>query len=173
MTVHTMTGAGPTGLVDPTSPGYFEDPYGQFVVARDIAPVQEHPNGTWMIFRHTDVDNALRDSKLSSNEKYALDAPRNQMIRAATGNNDYLLRPSLSKLDRPDHTPLRSILARPFVSTNIEKVRGRAQEIVDRLLADRDGDEFEIVDGIAFPLPYQLTCELFGPPLLDDDADVR
>src|SRR3954454_19360722 len=173
MTVHTTTGAGPTGLVDPTSPGYFEDPYGQFVVARDIAPVQEDPNGTWVIFRHTDVDNALRDTRLSSNEKYALDAPRNQMIRAATGNNDFLLRPSLSKLDRPEHTALRSLLARPFVSTNIEKVRWRAQQIVDDLFAARDGDEFEVVEGIAFPLPYRLTCELFGLPLLDDDADVR
>ena len=53
------------------------------VTARQLAPVQEHPNGTWMIFRHGDVDHALRDTKLSSNEKYALEAPRNQMIRAA------------------------------------------------------------------------------------------
>ena len=173
MAVRTVTGAGPTGSVDPTTAGYFEDPYGQFAEARALAPVQEHPNGTWMVFRHGDVDRALRDAKLSSNEKYALDAPRNQMIRAATGNNDYLLRPSLSKLDRPDHTLLRSLLARPFVSTNIEKVRVRAQELLDGLLAGRDGDELDLVEEIAYPLPYQLTCELFGIPLLEDDSAVR
>jgi cytochrome P450 len=162
-----------TGSVDPTSPRYFEDPYAQFAVARTMAPVQEHPNGTWMIFRHADVDHALRDTKLSSNEKYALDAPRNQMIRAATGNNDYLLRPSLSKLDRPDHTLLRRLLARPFLSTNIEKVRGRAQALQDDMLANRNDNEFDFVEEIAYPLPYKLTCELFGIPLLDDASAVR
>ena len=63
MAVRTVTGAGPTGSVDPTTAGYFEDPYGQFAEARALAPVQEHPNGTWMVFRHGDVDHTLHATR--------------------------------------------------------------------------------------------------------------
>jgi cytochrome P450 len=161
------------GLVDPFSPTFFEDPYAQFAAARRSAPVQRHPAGTWMVFRHDDVSAVLRDRSLSSNERYALDAPRNVAIRAAGGSDDYLLRPSLSKMDSPQHTPLRSLLARLFTPKATEKLCAEAERIVEATLDLYGGGVIELVDTLAYPLPYRLTCHWLGLPVLEEDRLVR
>lgn len=158
------------GSVDPTAPGYLVDPYPHFESAREHAPVQLHPGGgVHMVFRYTDVKRALSDPALSSSEAYALDSPRNLRLKAAGADNDYLLRPSLSKLDQPDHAPLRKLLARPFTPKNIKQYAARAEQIVAEQLAGYGpGDEVDVIDRLAHPLPFRLVCEIFGIPAPPD-----
>jgi cytochrome P450 len=169
----SSTIAAEDGMVDPFSPEFFVDPYARFAAARDLRPVQRHPTGTWMVFRHDDVVQVLRDRALSSSEQYALDAPRNQAIRAAGGTNDYLLRPSLSKMDAPDHTPLRSLLARMFTPRAMEALRHSAGVFVTETLDAYGGEDMELIDTLGYPLPYRLTCHWLGVPILEDNAAVR
>ncbi|UXF66996.1 cytochrome P450 [Rhodococcus qingshengii] len=167
--VHDTTDWLRTGLVDPTEPGFLSDPYARYAIAREVAPVQQHSNGVYMLFAYDDVKRALADKSLSSSEQYALEAPRNMRIKAAGGSDAYLLRPSLSKLDPPDHLALRKLLARPFTPRAIKRYDARAKEIVDELLADHGrGSEIELVTEVAHPLPIRLVCEIFGIPVPAD-----
>lgn len=168
-----MPTAANAGMVDPLSPAFFADPYASFAAARRHLPVQCHPSGTWMVFRHDDVVQVLRDRALSSNERHSLDAPRNRAIRAAGGTDAYLLRPSLSKMDPPDHTPLRAMLARLFTPRAVEGLRDRAVTLVAEALDAHAGDDIELIDALAYPLPYQLTCHWLGIPPSADNRDVR
>lgn len=123
--VHDTTDWLRTGLVDPTEPGFLSDPYARYAIAREVAPVQQHSNGVYMLFAYDDVKRALADKSLSSSEQYALEAPRNMRIKAAGGSDAYLLRPSLSKLDPPDHLALRKLLARSRPGQSSVTTRGR------------------------------------------------
>ena len=161
------------GSVDPFSPEFFADPYRSFANAREHLPVQCYEPGTWMIFRHDDVIQVLRDRALSSTERYTLDAPRNRAIRAAGGTDAYLLRPSLSKMDAPDHTPLRAMLARLFTPRAVEGLREAAISFIAETLDRHAGGDIELINELAYPLPYKLTCHWLGIPSLDDDRDVR
>jgi cytochrome P450 len=159
------------GSVDPTASGYLADPYRHFGPARAHAPLQFHPAGVYMLFRYGDVKRALSDPSLSSSEAYALDSPRNLRLKAAGADNEYLLRPSLSKLDQPDHAPLRKLLARPFTPRNVKRFAARAEQIVAEQLAGYGpGDELEVIGHVAHPLPFRLVCEIFGIPT-PPDAD--
>ncbi|WP_280487327.1 cytochrome P450 [Nocardia farcinica] len=153
------------GAVDPTAPGYLPDPYPHFAQAREHAPVQQHSSGVYMIFRYPDVKRALSDRSLSSSEATALQAPRNLRIKAAGGDDAYLLRPSLSKLDGPEHAPLRKLLARPFTPANVKRYAARAEQIVaEQLSGHGPGDELDVIGQLAHPLPFRLVCEMFGIP---------
>src|SRR3974390_1927498 len=134
------------GFVDTFSPDFFSDPYDAFAEARDHLPVQCYESGTWMVFRHDDVVQVLRDRGLSSTELYTLDAPRNRAILAAGGTEAYLLRPSLSKMDAPDHTPLRSMLARLFTPRAGERLRAAAVTIVTNTLDRHAGGDIELIN---------------------------
>lgn len=161
------------GKVDPFSAEFFGDPYPMFASAREHRPVQCHEPGTWMVFRHDDVSQVLRDRALSSAERHTLDAPRNRAIRAAGGTEAYLLRPSLSKMDAPEHTALRAMLARMFTPRAVEGLRSEAETYVSEALAGHAGEDIELIDTLAYPLPYRLTCHWLGVPPSDDDRDVR
>lgn len=153
------------GIIDPRSPEFMADPYPFLRAARDYAPAQLHEAGAYMVFRYDDVKQVLNDRALSSSERYALDAPRNDRIRAAGGTNDYLLRPAVAKIDPPEHSVLRKVLARPFTPKAIVKYEARTEQIVQDLLAEplkRGGMEFVTEFGQA--LPYLLVCHIFGIP---------
>ncbi len=126
-----------------------------------------------MVFRHDDVNQVLRDRALSSTERYTLDAPRNRAIRAAGGTEAYLLRPSLSKMDAPDHTPLRAMLARMFTPRAVEELRAAAVTFVSEALDRYAGEDIELINALAYPLPYKLTCHWLGVPAPEDDRGIR
>lgn len=156
-------------ILDPTGPDYLANPYPHFAMAREQAPVQLHPCGAYMLFGYQDVKTALADKALSSSEAPALNSPRNRRIKAAGGDDDYLLRRSVSKLDQPHHAPLRKLLARPFTPRNVERYAARAEQIVTEQLRGYDtGAELELIGQLAHPLPIRLVCEIFGIPAPKD-----
>lgn len=162
-----------SGIIDPTSAEFLTDPYPHLKAARDHAPTQVHAGGAYMVFRYDDVKQVLSDRALSSSERYALDAPRNDRIRAAGGTNDYLLRPAVAKIDPPEHSVLRKVLARPFTPKAIVKYEARTQQIVEDLLAGphaRGGMEF--VEEFGQALPYLLVCHIFGIPAEPDNREL-
>jgi hypothetical protein len=70
--------------------------------------------------------------------------------------------------DPPTHTRLRKLVAKAFTPRAAEKLRPRAREIVrglvEEALAQR---EFDLIAGLALPLPSQLICEMLGVPSAD------
>ncbi|WP_138844299.1 cytochrome P450 [Rhodococcus pyridinivorans] len=166
-------GAVPRTTLDTASAGFREDPYTCLAELRAYDAVQYDESGVYMVFGYDDVKQVLADRALSSSEAPVLDAPRNQRIKLAGGDDDYLLRPSISKLDPPDHTALRKTLAAPFTPRALRRYESDAAEITASLFAGYGpGDRIEMIDAVGHRLPYQLVCRIFGIPAEDDYSHV-
>ena len=168
MTTTTHADGAPyTAAIDPTDSSFYDDPYPVYDRLRREAPVHLHPNGMWMLFRYEDVMKAMRDDALSRREEHALDAPRNRIIIEETGV-EYLTRPALTKMDKPEHTQLRRLLSSPFTPRGVESLRPRVDELVHEMLGSLDpGTEIELVEQIARPLPAQIFFDMVGFPRTD------
>jgi cytochrome P450 len=68
--------------------------------------------------------------------------------------------------DPPDHTRLRRLVSKAFTPRMIERLRPRIEALVDESL-DAAGAEWDVIDGLAFPLPFQVITELLGAPDTD------
>jgi cytochrome P450 len=123
--------------------------------------------------RYADVDRALRDPALSNMAKYAPDTPRTRMI-AAAGGKAYVETSSFFGFDNPEHREPRRMISPPFLPQSVDRLRARAQAIVDGVLdAKRPGDTLLLVDELAFRLPYHLTCDLLGIAPMQDVSELR
>ncbi|HRE01839.1 MAG TPA: cytochrome P450, partial [Ilumatobacteraceae bacterium] len=72
---------------------------------------------------------------------------------------------SILNLDPPDHTRLRRLVTLAFTPSAIERLRPRVRELVDAALeraAERG--EMELIDDLAFPMPFQVISDLLGMP---------
>ncbi|NBU54869.1 MAG: cytochrome P450 [Acidimicrobiia bacterium] len=72
---------------------------------------------------------------------------------------------SILNLDPPDHTRLRRLVSKAFTPSAIERLRPRVQQLVDDVL-DRAASQggFELVDELAFPIPFQVISDLLDMP---------
>src|SRR5215472_10118005 len=147
----------PPPLFDPFAPGFTDDPYPQYAIMREQAPVYEHPFGSWLL-RATGLsvedDNVATDSLLRQmrEEVYGDSAPRSG---------------ALSMLDRdpPDHTRLRKLVSKAFTPRAIQALRPRITGLVDGMLDDMAAQRrVDLVDALAFPLPFSVIAEMLGTP---------
>jgi cytochrome P450 len=76
--------------------------------------------------------------------------------------------------DPPDHTRLRGLLTPEFTKRRLARLQPRVDEIVHRQLdlAEASGDVTDLVRTFAFPVPFQVICELLGVPL-DEREEFR
>jgi cytochrome P450 len=177
----TTSGTPETGylpvMLNPFEPGFFADPYAQYMLVREQDPVHLSPVGSWAFFRYDDVHRILRDPNLSVEERHAkplnitLDADIQAMLeeRREGGTNAML------NLDPPDHHRLRRLVSKVFTPRMIESLRPRVQQLVDDHLdvAISAGTEFDVIGGLAFPLPFIVISEMLGIPEGRDRMQLR
>ena len=151
---------------DPFQPGFSDDPYPHLQQLRERDPVHLSPLGIWILFRYDDVLRMLRDRSLSVEDHNVAFNERMPWLADAFG--DEPARPSSSMLSRdpPDHTRLRRLVSRAFTPRMIEQLRPRVEELVDAAL-EAAGDEWDVIDELAFPLPFTVITELLGAPATD------
>jgi cytochrome P450 len=162
----------PPPLFDPFAPGFTDDPYPQYATMREQAPVYQHPFGFWLLTSYEDVSWLLRAPGLSvEDDNVAADSVMRKMREEMYG--DGAPRASeLSMLDRdpPDHTRLRKLVSKAFTPRAIQALRPRITELVDGML---DGmaarGEVDLVDALAFPLPFSVIAEMLGTPPADHE----
>lgn len=71
--------------------------------------------------------------------------------------------PSLLVTEPPDHTKYRKLVSRVFTARAVEALRGRVQEIADRLLDELEGQpEVDLVAAYASQLPVTVITEILG-----------
>ena len=70
--------------------------------------------------------------------------------------------------DPPDHTRLRRLVSRAFTPRTIETLIPVIQSLVDEAL-DRiaDGGDVDLIDALAFPLPFAVISTMLGIPEQD------
>lgn len=77
--------------------------------------------------------------------------------------------PGFLFLDPPDHTRLRKLAQKAFAPRVVKALEPEIVALVDQLLANLKPDsEFDVIAGLAYPLPVAVICRLLGVPLSDE-----
>jgi cytochrome P450 len=165
-----VTQAAPAPLFDPFAPGFTDDPYPQYARLRAEAPVYEHPLGFWLLTRYDDVSWLLR-AGLSVEDRNVADGPLQQLRNQMYGEQSVRTeKASMLDRDPPDHTRLRRLVSKAFTPRAVEALRPRITGLVDGMLdaADQQG-QVDLVDALAFPLPFAVISEMLGTPPADHE----
>jgi len=134
------------------------DPYPLLRWLQEAAPVYEDTElKRYICTRHDDVKKLLRDKELYTDPRKA---------NPGTFTREFLMRdggePSMLFMDEPDHRRLRSLVTRPFTPAAVEKWRPRIQAVIRRILSEIDGDEFDLIEQYAGPIPAVVIAEMLG-----------
>jgi cytochrome P450 len=163
----------PPPLFDPFAPGFTDDPYPQYAVMRAQASVYEHPFGFWLLTGYDEVSWLLRAGLSVEDGNMAADSLLRQMRDQMYGAAEEAPRASaVSMLDRdpPDHTRLRRLVSKAFTPRAIQALRPRIAELVDGMLdAMAEQRRVDLVDALAFPLPFSVIAEMLGTPPADHE----
>jgi cytochrome P450 len=162
-------------MLNPFEPGFFENPYAQYALVREQDPVHRSPIGAWALFRYDDVARVLRDPSLSVEDRHmnARDIPVDPDIQAMLDERGEGGTHSMLNLDPPDHHRLRRLVSKVFTPRMIEGLRPRVQELVDEHLDQADPAQFDVIAGLAFPLPFVVISEMLGIPEGRDRFQLR
>ncbi|MGB0111910.1 MAG: cytochrome P450 [Ilumatobacteraceae bacterium] len=156
--------AGPPLLYNPFDPEFRSDPYPFYDVMRRDAPALETPLGLTVLTRYTDVSHALRSNDFSRD----IDAnatPTDDALSELRRTRKPRVAKSILNLDAPDHTRLRRLVSKAFTPSAIEALRSSVERQVDDVL-DRahDRGSMELVEELAFPVPFQVISDLLAIP---------
>jgi cytochrome P450 len=162
----------PQPLFDPFAPGFTDDPYPHYAAVRAVAPVYHHPFGFWLLTAYEDVSWLLRAGLSVEDRNARPEGPLQELRREIFGEDGSVPVGGLSMLDRdpPDHTRLRKLVSKAFTPRSIEALRPRITELVDGMLGEMARhDRVDLVDALAFPLPFQVIAEMLGTPPADHE----
>ncbi|MFE7621033.1 cytochrome P450 [Streptomyces sp. NPDC057496] len=114
----------------------------------------------WLVTRYADARLVLGDQRFSRALAASHDEPRQ-----SEGQRDG----GILGMDPPDHTRLRSLVAKAFTVRQVEKLRPQVRELTASLLDDMEaaGQPADLVDLFALPLPVAVICRMLGVPAED------
>ncbi|MFF7638323.1 cytochrome P450 [Kitasatospora sp. NPDC008050] len=115
----------------------------------------------WLITRHEDIRTVLGDTRFSA------DATRTGFPFLSAGAQELSTgRPTLIRMDDPEHSRLRRMLTGDFMIKKVETLRPEIQRITDDLLDRMTADQSsaDLVAEFALPLPSLVICLLLGVP---------
>ncbi len=156
-------------VFNPFDPAFRANPYPYYDALRVHDPVHTTEFGMVVLTRYEDVTTTLKSADFSRDiEKYSTQA--SSEARQAHRDRQELRTKSILNLDPPDHTRLRRIVSKSFTPSAMERLRPRIQQLVDNILdrAQNTGS-LELIDDLAFPVPFQVISELLDMPT--DRAD--
>jgi unspecific monooxygenase len=154
--------------LDPRDPAFFEDPYRAYAAIRAAAPVFFWEDyGFWCFAAHADVSALLRDKRFGrqilhvmSRDELGWPAPKPHLAPF-----DALERHSILEMEPPEHTRLRNLVNRAFVSRQVEKLAPRIAQLAHERIDAFAGDgEAELIEAFATPIPVAVITDLLGAP---------
>ncbi|MEV6899732.1 cytochrome P450 [Amycolatopsis sp. NPDC051372] len=135
-----------------------------YAAARDaegmIRVQMPHGEPAWLATRFADARLVLGDRRFSRAMSEQKDEPRMAAHRRPGG---------ILTMDPPDHTRLRTLVAKAFTVRRVELLRPRVEELATGLIEDMKaaGQPADLVDAYALPIPVAVICELLGVPTED------
>jgi cytochrome P450 len=119
-----------------------------------------HGEPAWLATRYADVRFVLGDRRFSRAMAADKDEPRMTPGRRPGG---------ILGMDPPDHTRLRTLVAKAFTMRRVELLRPRVAELASGLIEDMKaaGQPADLVEDYALPIPVAVICELLGVPVED------
>jgi cytochrome P450 len=120
----------------------------------------------WLVTGYDEARAVLADTTSYSNDI--------RPMVASAGSTPVHSIGGLGFTDPPDHTRLRALLTPEFTKRRLARRQPRIDEIVHRQLdvAEGAGEVTDLVRAFAFPVPFQVICELLGVPL-DEREEFR
>ncbi len=122
--------------------------------------------GAWVLTRHKDVTEWLRDIEHLTTEKAgSLVAQFPPEYHAELRSLDEYLARWLAFIDPPRHLRIRRLLQKGFTPEIINSFRPRVQEIVDDLLGQVLAQgHMDVVKDFAYQFPVRVVCAMLGIP---------
>ena len=154
-----MAQSAPIQLPLPPSPSPYH-PAPELVEIRDRQPVAlvSMPDGrpAWLVTGYPEVRQVLVDPRFSRAAANAPDAPRTALSMAVSG--------TILGMDPPEHTRLRTLVARAFTARRVEQLRPYVVELVDERLTATAAEPrpVDLVTHFSMPLPVRVICGLLG-----------
>lgn len=154
-------------IFDPADPTFRRDPYPLLARLRAENPIHFSPAlKGWAVTRYGDVQAVLKNSTEMSADKItpfykSLGPEQKPQVQILV---DYLGRWLVFR-DPPDHTRLRSLIARAFTPKALAEIRPNIEAISALLLDGLAGrDECDLVASFANPLPAYVIMDMLGVP---------
>jgi cytochrome P450 len=146
----------------PAAAEFAQNPFPSLRVLRERDPVHLTRQG-WVLTRYDDCAEVLssRDFGMHGIE----DLLRRQL---GTGPAFTLIARRFHSYDPPEHSRLRSLVAKAFTPARVELMRGHVEDLAERLLDHVGSDSsLDLVERFAYPLPSHVIAELLGTPTAD------
>ncbi|MFD8546519.1 cytochrome P450 [Streptomyces sp. NPDC059649] len=114
----------------------------------------------WLVTRYAEARLVLGDQRFSRAESARHDEPRQSEGRRDSG---------ILGMDPPDHTRLRTLVAKAFTVRQVEKLRPQVRQLTRELLDELEaaGPPADLVDRYALPIPVAVICRMLGVPEQD------
>ncbi|MGW3272525.1 cytochrome P450 [Streptomyces kronopolitis] len=114
----------------------------------------------WLVTRYAEARFVLGDQRFSRALGASHDEPRQSEGRRDSG---------ILGMDPPDHTRLRTLVAKAFTVRQVEKLRPQVRQLTQDLLDELEaaGPPVDLVDRYALPIPVAVICRMLGVPTED------
>ncbi|MFI1157778.1 cytochrome P450 [Streptomyces sioyaensis] len=114
----------------------------------------------WLVTRYAEARFVLGDQRFSRALGAVHDEPRQSEGRRDSG---------ILGMDPPDHTRLRTLVAKAFTVRQVEKLRPQVRQLTQDLLDELEaaGPPVDLVDRYALPIPVAVICRMLGVPAED------
>jgi len=153
-------------VFNPFNPAFRANPYPFYKDLREQDPVHATELGGIVLTRYEDVSSTLRSNDFSRDIEATANEPTDPLwIAKRERRKGREGAKTILNLDPPDHTRLRRLVSKAFTPTSIDRLRPRIQQLVDDVLdrASKNGG-IELVDEMAFPIPFQVISDLLAMP---------
>lgn len=162
-------------VFNPFVPSFKANPYIQYRRLRTAEPVHRSiAMQAWVLTRYEDCLAVLRDPETFSSDTQRASGQIGDLVREQRTASPLGDARTLLTIDPPTHTRMRGIVNRAFTPRRIEALRPRIEEIACDLLAAAPArGEFELISGLARPLPVIVIAELLGVPPGDRERFAR
>jgi len=154
--------------LDPRDPTFFNNPYPAYHAIRQLSPAFFWKQfGMWCFASHADVTALFRDKRFGLQILHV--ATRDELgwsempphVKPFYDVEDH----SLLSLEPPDHTRLRTLINRAFVSRQVERLAPRIERLAHELIDDFvPKGSVELIKAFATPIPVIVIAELLGVP---------
>ena len=147
-------------------PAIRANPYPVYREILDGGPMQIPESTLHVLSSFADCDEVLRHPDSCSDR---LKSTAAQQAIAAGEQPRPFGTPGFLFLDPPDHTRLRRLVSKAFSPKVVKALEPDITGFVDDLLdkVDETG-QFDVIEGLAHPLPVAVICRLLGVPIEDE-----
>ncbi len=158
---------------DPRDPAFFADPYPFYEQVHSVGGMIFWDDyGFWCFADHARVSALLRDRRFGRQilhvmSREALGWPEPKPHLAPF---EAVERHSLLSLEPPDHTRLRVLVNRAFVSRAIDRLKPGIETLCHELVDRFGSGTIDLISAYATPIPVMVIADLIGVPRAYCDA---